>query len=76
MWGLPGTTEDMAALGARLMPSAKARPPQPLLPLLLRFAQGGQQSAQLRHTQSDPLLDASPFFRSCWACARKMTRTA
>ena len=75
-WGLPGATDDMAALCTRLMPSAKARPPQPLLPLLFRVAQGWQQAAQFSHTQSDPLLDTAPFSRSCWAWARKTTRTA
>ncbi len=67
LWRLPGATDDMAALCARLMPSTKARPPQPLLPLLLRVPQGGQQSAQFGHTQSDLLVDTAPFFRSSWA---------
>jgi hypothetical protein len=66
-WRLPGATDDMAALCARLMPSTKARPPQPLLPLLLRVPQGGQQAAQFGHTQSDLLVDTAPFVRSSWA---------
>ena len=67
LWRLPGATDDMAALCARLMPSTKARPPQPLLPVLLRVLQGRQQAAQFGHAQSDLLLDTAPFSRSCWA---------
>jgi hypothetical protein len=67
LWSLSGATDDMAALCARLMLSAKARPPQPLLPVLLRFVQRRQQSAQFGDTQSDLLLDTAPFSPSCWA---------
>jgi hypothetical protein len=66
-WSLPGATDDMAALRAGLMLSAKARPPQPLLPVLLRFVQRRQQSAQFGHAQSDLLVDTAPFSRSAWA---------
>ena len=66
-WRLQGATDDMAALCARLMLAAKARPPQPLLPVLLRVLQGRQQAAQFGHAQSDLLLDTAPFSRSCWA---------
>jgi hypothetical protein len=67
LWSLLGATDDMVALCARLMLSAKARPPQPLLPLLLSFVQRRQQSAQFGHAQSELLLDTAPFPRSCWA---------
>jgi hypothetical protein len=72
LWSLPGATDDMAALCARLMLSAKARPPQPLVAVLPRFLQGGQQAAQFGDTQSDLLLDTTPFSpssfsRSSWA---------
>ena len=66
-WSLPGATEDMAALCARLVLSTKARPPQPLLPAFLRVPQGGQQAAQFGDTQPDPLGDTAPFSPSCWA---------
>jgi hypothetical protein len=75
-WSLPGAADDMAALRAGLMLSAKARPPQPLLPVLLRVPQSRQQSAQFGHTQSDLLVDTAPFSRSAWACARRTTSTA
>jgi hypothetical protein len=75
-WSQPGPAEGMMALSVRLMAPPKARPPQPLLPLLLRVSQGGQQPAQFGHAQSDLLLDTAPFSRSTWACARSTTSTA
>jgi hypothetical protein len=76
VWSLPGAARDMAAVCAGLMPAAKARPPQPLVPVLLRVPQGGQQTAQFGHTQSDSFVEASPFSPSLWAWARSTTRIA
>ncbi|HEX6778086.1 MAG TPA: hypothetical protein VF099_07770 [Ktedonobacterales bacterium] len=65
--GLLGPAGDMAVLCVRLVSAAKARPPQPLIPLLFWLPQRWEQAAQFSHTQPDSVVIFAPFSWSSWA---------